>query len=213
MNQYNYTIEKVFENAVEQINEFAKHHKEEHFYAFAIDSGMLCLSSEEGFLKIVEEYYSAWQKSHEKLKRREHLLDDEIEIIEDEYEFCKKSTIGKNQLDSNKITNLEEYIEYWLEIENEVREDNLRKGNPYVNEERIEAIKYNTGDWPYQGFGNLNFESDETSYETKEETFNHQYYREFIDKLLELFDKNKDMVFSQLKRTSDFKIIKTKHIY
>lgn len=207
MNKYN--IKKVFENAVEQINEFAKHHKEEHFYAFAIDSGMLYLSSEEGFLKIVEEYYRAWQKSNEKPKRREHLLDDEIEIIEDEYEFCKESTIGKNQLDSNKITNLEEYIEYWLEIKNEVREDNLRKGNPYVTEERIKAIKYNTGDWPYQGFGNLNFESDET----KEETLNYQSYREFIDKLLEFFDKNKDMVFSQLKRTPDFKIIKTRHNY
>ncbi|NHN26633.1 hypothetical protein FIA58_013185 [Flavobacterium jejuense] len=207
MNKYN--IKKVFENAVEQINEFAKHHKEEHFYAFAIDSGMLCLSSEEGFHKIIEKYSRNWKESNEKEKLREHLLDDEIEIIEDEYEFYKKSAIGKNQLDSNKITNLEEYIEYWLKIENKVREKNLRKGNPYVDEERIEAIKYNTGDWPYQGFGNLNFESDET----KEETLNYQSYRECIDKLLELFDKNKDVVFPQLKRTPDFKIIKTRHDY
>ncbi|VXB20280.1 hypothetical protein FLAVO9AF_120069 [Flavobacterium sp. 9AF] len=213
MNQSNYTIEKVFKNAINQINEFTKHHKEEHFYAFAIDSGMLCLSSEEGFQKIVEQYSKDWLESNKKAKSREHLLDDEIEIIKDEYEFCKKSTIGKNQLDSNKITNLEEYIEYWLKIENKVRERNLRKGNPYINEERIEAIKYNTGNWPYQGFGNLNFESDETSYETKEKTFNYQSYREFTDKLLDLFDKNKDMAFSQLKRTPDFKIIKTRHIY
>ncbi len=211
MNKYN--IKKVFENAVKQINEFAKHHKEEHFYAFAIDSGMLCLSSEEGFHKIVEKYSRNWQESNEKAKLRENLLDDEIEIIEEEYEFNKSNINGKKHLDRNKITNLEEYINYWLKIEKEVRVDNFNKGNPYIKKERIAAIKYKTGDWPYQGFGNLNFENDETSYETEEETIQYQNYNEFINNLLELFDKNKDIVFSQLKRTPDFKIIKTKHDY
>ncbi|WP_445456699.1 hypothetical protein [Flavobacterium sp. HNIBRBA15423] len=211
MNKYN--IKKVFENAVKQINEFAKHHKEEHFYAFAIDSGMLCLSSEEGFHKIVEKYSRNWQESKEKAILREDLLDDEIEIIKEEYKFCRKSVNGKEHLDSNKITNLEEYINYWLKIENEVRADNFNKGNPYIEEERITAIKYKTGDWPYQGFGNLNFENDEIPYETEEETTQYQEYDEFINNLLELFGKNKDIVFSQLNCTPDFKIIKTRHDY
>ncbi len=207
-----YDIKKVFMNAIKQIKEFSKNHQGEHFYAFAIDAGMLCLSSEEGFNRIIETYSENWQKSHEKIRSREDLDENEFEIIEEEYKSMPERLLKKR-----KINNLREYIDYYLEIENEVNQNALEKGNPYKNEEKVISLRYNTGDWPYQGFGKLDLEDLDSVYEehyiiTEEEQQNSEY-SQLVKNLLNIFNRNKDNVFTSLKCTKDFEVLNAEHKY
>ena len=92
-----FNVEKMLIDSKKAIEYFAKQHQEETFYAFSIDSNMLCLNSMEKF----NENLNFYQK-----KYPEH----------------------------------------------------------YSKQEDIEALKFNTGDWEYQGFFHL------------EEGFDHDLY-------------------------------------
>ncbi|MDY8136052.1 DUF4303 domain-containing protein [Aquimarina sp. 2201CG5-10] len=206
-----YNIEKTLANITKQIEEFAKSHKEENFYAFAVDAGMLCLSSEEGFNRIINTYSRDWQASHEKIILRKDLTKDEIEIIEEEFK-----SMPQNLLKIQNTSNLEEYINYYLKIENKVNQDALEKGNPYKKEEKITSLRYNPGDWPYQGFEKLNFEeldaTYEEHYELNEKEQNNSEYSQFIKNLLNEIDQNSDKIFAPLNCTKDFKVLNAKHV-
>ncbi len=207
-----YDIKKVFADAVKQIHEFAAKHKEETFYAFAIDAGMLCLSSEEGFQKVVKEYRDRWQASNEKVMTREDLEEHEIEMYKMIFDSRPPSIVARS-----KVANLDEYIEQQIQRKNESRREALEEGNPYDKEEKAIELRYNTGDWPYQGFGDLNYQGSEAVYEehydmTDEEQENSEY-SQFIKNLLNVFERNKDKVFAPLNCTADFKVINAKHDY
>lgn len=205
-----YDIRQALASVVKQIREFARNHQEEHFYAFAIDAGMLCLSSEEGFDKVIKMYHENWHKSHKDIRSREDLTEDEIEGIKEEYE-----SMPEELLKSMKVYSKEEYIDFYLKMENEVIQDALEEGSPYEKEEKIASLRFNTGDWPYQGFGKLDFEDSDIIYEehyeiTDKEQQNSEYSL-LIKNLLNVINRNKDKVFASLNCTKDFEVLTSEH--
>jgi len=207
-----YQIKTVLANTVNQINDFAKHHQDEDFYAFSIDDGMLCLSSEQGFNKVIEKYSNDWIESHEKIKTKEDLEDYELEFMKELYEG-----MPKDMLEDMDISCLDDYIDSELEMENEINQDALKEGNPYKKQDEINTLRNNTGDWPYQGFEDLNFDDSPVTlaeeYIITEQELQNSDYAQTIKNLLTILERNKDKAFASLKCTKDFEIFKAKHQY
>ncbi|MBM9501636.1 DUF4303 domain-containing protein [Leptospira sp. 201903071] len=61
------------EFALAEIEKFSKEHREEIFYAFAIDASLLCLNSLESFEKSLKEYSSKWPKHYDTDEKIEKL--------------------------------------------------------------------------------------------------------------------------------------------
>ncbi|EMY77982.1 PF14136 domain protein [Leptospira weilii serovar Ranarum str. ICFT] len=151
---------KLADFAIEQIEKFSKVYQDETFYAFAIDTSLLCLNSLERFEGSLKEYSTRWPKQ-------------------------------------------------------------------YDTKEKIDEMKYNTGDWKYQGFadfGDLSIQDEEGfyqgpfdddlyegHYDADDETQKTTAYAIAMNEILEIL-KQKDS-FRSLKKTDDFKIIRVEHNY
>jgi hypothetical protein len=57
-----FDIDNLFVHCKKQIEQFAREHSDETFYAFAIDAVMLCLNSNEEFTRTLNEYASRWDR-------------------------------------------------------------------------------------------------------------------------------------------------------
>lgn len=153
-----FDVEKMFISSKKAIENFAKEHVEENFYAFSIDANMLCLNSEEKFQKTLKYY-------------------------QEKYSDCNEN-------------------------------------------EEINELKYNTGDWAYQGFFDLEdgfdyelysehydipFDNKGLEDEALAKLFQNTPYHRAMSQLLEKLVENG--VFDSLKKTTDFKVFLSEHNY
>ena len=150
----NFDVEKMHLYCEAAVAEFARDHPDEVFYAFAIDSDLLCLNSEEKFVESLSKYQSNWSKH-------------------------------------------------------------------YSNQNDIHELRYNTGDWTYQGFAELNadcgFVSDlyaehyDIAMNSEESTASTTKYARAMNELVEKLKRTK--TFDTLKTTPDFQVLWVDHNY
>lgn len=87
----------------------------------------------------------------------------------------------------------------------------------YDNEDEIQSLKRNTGDWEYQGFAEMFFENgfDEHAYadhyEMSKEKQKESEYAQAVDALVEKLSKSD--VFKFLNTTKDFYVNRVEHDY
>jgi hypothetical protein len=96
----------------------------------------------------------------------------------------------------------------------------------YNDNEKIDELKYNTGDWGYQGFFDLEdgfdhelysehyhipFDNKDLEDEELAKFFQNTPYHRAMSKLLEKLVENG--VFDSLKKTTDFKVFLSEHNY
>lgn len=68
-----FDIEKMFIDSKKAIEDFAKEHSSETFYAFSIDASLLCLNSVEGFEGTLTAYQNKYPESYSKPEDIENL--------------------------------------------------------------------------------------------------------------------------------------------
>ncbi len=154
-----FDIEKMYIASKKAIENFAKDHSEETFFAFSIDANMLCLNSVEEFNKSLKYYQEKYPES-------------------------------------------------------------------YNDNKEISELKYNTGDWAYQGFFNLKEGFDHELYSDHyhipfsnkslddaelAKLFKNTPYHIAMSQLLEKLLENGG--FDLLKKTTDFKVFLSEHNY
>lgn len=193
-----------------QLTEFSKKHPNETFYAFAMDSSLLCLNSMEHASRTLTKYRTDWDRTHRFIEKWEDLTNEDLENSE----FILDLEERFNKLDRSDRGAC-------LDVINRSRTSQRDKGNPYTVEEEIVNLKYNTGDWEYQGFAKLSntegFDEDlyQKHYEVamEDETGHaaHTEYAMAMDALIERLVKEK--AFSTLQLTPDFKATWYDHTY
>ncbi len=145
-----FDIEKMASVSIRKIEEFAKEHTSEVFYAFSIDANLLCLNSISEFEKALVHYEKRWSKF-------------------------------------------------------------------YKTQEDIDDLKYNTGDWTYQGFYELTEEDGfvldhyADHYDMDDDQQKISKYGLAMDKLLEVLSERD--AFRHLNRTDDFLVNRVEHNY
>jgi len=154
-----FDLDKMFFASKEAIENFAKEHTEETFFAFSIDAGMLCLNSKACFKHTLRLYQKEFPDS-------------------------------------------------------------------YTDSHSIDELKYNTGDWEYQGFFDLNegfdhdlyaehydipFDNKGLAQNKLDELFQNTDYHKVMSELLARLEKSG--CFNLLKKTSNFRIFLSEHEY
>lgn len=88
-------------------------------------------------------------------------------------------------------------------------------GEKYKKPAGIRSLRYNTGDWKYQGFGDLPIDGSvyEKHYGLSDHKQRTSTYRKMIDKLIRRLKANRKAVFDGLRLTKDFRIFYAEHIY
>ncbi|MFM8474184.1 MAG: hypothetical protein ACKOEO_00100 [Planctomycetaceae bacterium] len=133
-------FERLFEFCLRAIQAFAHDHQHETFYAFSIDAALLCLNSEEAFAKTLSYYQAKWEREHREVTHWNDLTAYDHDDLEGLARYSKLD------LSDQKAS---------LSVLNEWRSQAREKGNPYLNPEEIRELRFNTGDWAYQGFATM----------------------------------------------------------
>ncbi len=208
-----YNITKIIADIEEKVRIFAQDHSDETFYAFALDAGMLCLSSEEGFTTHIQKCIDRWYESHSQMMTRADLEERMIEHLKQQFEKTPKEMLKYH----GNASTADEYIDHYVEEINEDSRDSLEDGCLYEDKEKVTSLRYSTGDWPYQGFADLKTRdleiSNETHYNLNDEEQNCTEYSELIIHILSVIERNKESVFASLKRSDDFQVLQAKHDY
>ncbi len=173
---------------VDLLEKFSLLHKSETFYAFAIDSGLLCMNSEEGLLQILDQYAKDWEKNLGDLLTLDNLSAEFLEEVNSSFNIhLKRGRYTKNEF--------QKYLEDYTKIYNENLLSKKQSGNPYKTEKKRNDIRYQTGDWLYQGFNQLNLSSAESA------------------SIIEALILNQKDVFKHFKIANEFKIFLAGHVY
>lgn len=205
-----FDVDKLFTDCRAKIQQFARAHPRETFYAFAIDANMLCLNSNEQFARTLHEYQSRWE-------RQTRTIESLAEMSEEDWrddEFTLKLAQKHKGLDRANETAV-------LQVINDRRSHRRSKGCDYHKEEGIEGLRDNTGDWAYQGFADM---EDQCGFD--DDLYNDHYYAamdsdnghapdtEYAIAMTELIDRlRRSDAFDALKRTNDFVVSWVDHSY
>jgi len=203
-------LKKIFLGAVLQISEFAKAHRKETFYAFALDDGLLCLNSEEKFNATLKKKQDAWERDTKAKLSIETVSAEMLEHYQEVFENLKRSKLNDHET-------FNEYLKEQIELDQIGQKRAIAEGNPYLKPEEIQSLKYNTGDWSYQGFGELSSKKNVSGIDEGKFIFAGVDTEIAADKpvgpaCLKLIELNSGLVFSELKITSDFRIFQFKHV-
>lgn len=205
-----FQIDPIFDHCCAAIEKFAREHRSETFYGFAIDASLLCLNSEEKFIETLEQYRREWVEetsrieSIEQITEREHKIHAIIMSVDEEY---------KQRVSSDPAAFLDEI--------NRSRDAARAKGFIYDDETERAELKANTGDWDYQGFADLNDCGgwDDHLYqhhyhkagESKSGRAGVTKYSRAMSRLVRRLRESR--VFQQLNRTDDFFVTWVEHNY
>jgi hypothetical protein len=152
-----FDLDKLESFCAAEIERFAQAHREETFYAFAIDADLLCLNSEEQFEQSVKRYQEKWDRQTRHVERWEDLSENDLREIRWLLEMAEKFS-GIDRTDTKAC----------LAVINDEREKRRRKGCCYRTDQGISSLRENTGDWAYQGFAEM----------TDAHGFDHSAYQE-----------------------------------
>lgn len=205
-----FDVDKMFVHCKEQIQQFARQHPDETFYAFAIDANMLCLNSNEEFARTLNQYQSQWDHQTRTI---DSLGDMTEEDIRDE-EFGLRLAAQYSGLDRSNEAAV-------LQVINEGRARRRATGCDYRTKEGVAELRDNTGDWAYQGFADLEADNgfDRELYgehynAAMESEEGHAPHTEYAIAMTELVDRlRRSDAFEGLKRTDDFVVTWVDHSY
>lgn len=157
-----FEVNKLLDFTRRAIAEFAKDHAGEVFYAFAIDSGLLCLNSIECFEAGLVEARHRWAANFGQAKKDFSDLDPF-----DQKMILSRIEINRTQREKAKqggITlSVEQEKQLFTDVDGFMAWDRTRGSasrftapiNPYDTADGIEKFRMNTGDWAYRGFVQL----------------------------------------------------------
>lgn len=200
--------DKLVEFCQTAIRRFAEDHRDEVFYAFAIDANLLCLNSEEAFARSLKKYQDHWERTTRPIATWDDLT--EFDLLESDSLLESYAEDEDYRLDrSDKAA--------CLAVINEWRAYERKRENPYRNAKKIEALRADTGDWDYQGFAELS-ESDGFDAKAYEEHYGMSdlnqttsAYGLAMDEVVERL--RKAAVFSCLKTAANFCATRVEHSY
>ena len=196
-----FNIEKLTKFCVKEIEEFAKEHKEETFYAFAFDAQLLCMNSLEQASKTLKEYQSNEINEYRNIDKWEDLTEEDLE--EEDFLLSIQSNLDRNDKEA------------CLSVINDSRRGFRERGYSYIKEENIQSLKENTGDWCYQGFTEMTetvgFDDDayQEHYDLGEKEQLSSKYGLAMNKLIENLKLSN--AFKNFKLTNDFLITRVEH--
>ena len=202
-----FDIDRLFNFSIREIENFAANHQDELFYGFAIDASLLCLNSEQAAIKTLLKYRDEWERDYRPIARWEDLTSRDIDrsesLLESEAEYCGLDLTDKDAC---------------LTVINQNRTEERAKGNRYYSSKKIYTLRFNTGDWAYQGFSEMNesvgFDKHAYSnhYEllSDEEQKTSAYGKAMDELLIRLVDVN---AFSCLNLSLNFYATRVEHLY
>jgi hypothetical protein len=199
-------IDRLFDFSIRAIESFAESHQDELFYGFAVDASLLCLNSEQAAITTLLKYRDEWERDHRPIARWEDLTSRDIDrsesLLESEAEYCGLDLTDKDAC---------------LTVINQNRTEERAKGNRYYSSEKIYSLRFNTGDWAYQGFSEMSesvgFDGHAYSihYDLSDEEQKTSAYGKAMDELLiRLMDAN---AFSCLNISLNFYATRVEHLY
>jgi hypothetical protein len=201
-----FDIERLFLFCRDEISRFSREHNDETFYCFAIDAALICLNSEEQFRLSLANYRAEWESDTRVIQAWDELTDRDRS--RSDFLLNLHAKIGRLDLSDKSAC---------VNTINESRAKERAKGNPYESQDRIDDLRYNPGDWKYQGFATMTDQVgfDEKAYSqhynlsaTKQRT---SEYGIAMDKLVSLLGER--TVFEPLRRSADFRAIRVEHSY
>jgi len=201
-----FDVEKLYEFCSKEIKTFIDEHKNETFYAFAIDANLLCLNSEEKFKETLKYYQTNWDRKTQIFSSWSELTEQDLKDISRLLDIAEKY----NKLDRSDTSEC-------LKLINSSRQELINSGGSYYDDNNIIELKKNTGDWEYQGFVELSeyvgfdHELYNIHYDLDEDEQKSSEYGLAMDALITKL-KSSD-TFSNLKKTSDFYIKRVEHNY
>jgi hypothetical protein len=190
------------------VERFATAHRDETFYAFAIDAGMQCLSSEEGFRRIIAKY-----RAHEAEDRIEL---DPAALPPERLEIERAGWEGECDF-TDEPRSFEAYLAEAIEDHNARARRLANAAFTYDDPDKIASLRFRPGDWPYQGFAQLGDESldalHEQHYDLGDAEQSTSDYALAMRGLITALRTNVDVVFASLRRGPEFRIFHAAHDY
>jgi hypothetical protein len=205
-----FVVNKLAAHCITFIRDFAKAHADETFYAFAIDASMICLSSVEKFEEILKKYQDRWLRETRPISSMAEMTEKDHEAEKFGLDSAERY-LGLDRKDDDAC----------LAIINENRTRMRAKGCVWFTEDGIQSLKFNTGDWAYQGFADLK-EEHGFDHELYDDHYNdamdaedgHAPQTEYAIAMTDLVTRLKESdAFAPLKTTSDFIITWVDHDY
>jgi hypothetical protein len=139
-----FDIERLAAFSISAIRSFAESHRDETFYAFAIDADMLCLNSDECASATLRKYRERWKMSTREIQSWSSLTEADM----------KQERFALDLAAKHSGLDLRDH-EASLLVINRSRARRRDEGCLYDTEVGIRALRENTGDWEYQGFAHL----------------------------------------------------------
>ena len=199
-----FDLDKLEDYCKSQIEKFALKHPNEEFYAFAIDADLLCFNSIEKYHKLVKGLKKEWIKSVKPVKRWEDLTAPDLQKYDTVLSLAEQYP-GLDR--SDKVA--------CLAVVNDGKLNRQKKGNPYEDEEQLQMLKENTGDWAYQGFAKMlkkhGFDVDayDEHYDMDEAMQKKSDYALAMEQLISRL--NESGIFNKVKTTNDFYALRVEH--
>ena len=139
-----FDLKKLAEHCAKSVKDFAKDHDDETFYAFAIDASMFCLNSVDQFEKTLKKYQDRWTRKSRAIASMSDMTAEDHEAEEFGLDLAENH-LGLDRTDEGAC----------LKVINEYRTRIREEGCEWFTEDGIKSLKFNTGDWAYQGFVDL----------------------------------------------------------
>jgi|GEM_PF-2925272 len=205
-----FDIDKLFVDCKAKIQFFAREHTDETFYAFAIDADMLCLNSNEEFVRLLNQYQLRWEHQTRNIESLADMTEEDMRDEKFGLDLAEQCS-GLDRTDAKAV----------LQVINERRSRRRSEGCDYYKEEEINELRDNTGDWAYQGFANIEdengFDSDlynDHYYAAMKSDDGHAPHTKYAIAMTELVDRlQRSDAFDSLKRTDDFSVTWVDHSY
>lgn len=201
-----FDMDRLFSFVCSEVARFSETHRDETFYGFAIDAALLCFNSEECFQKSLASYQNKWEQDSRVIAGWDELTERDLS----QSEYLLELTAETEGLDLGDRAAC-------LKVINDWRVKVRAKGNPYLRKDRIKGLRYNTGDWAYQGFATMTDEVgfDDAAYakhyDMSERAQRVSRYGRAMDELVAR--AKKDKIFASLKRAPGFRVFRVEHDY
>lgn len=205
-----FDIDRLFVNCKAKIEQFAREHLDETFYAFAIDANMLCLNSTEQFARTLDEYQRRWERQTRNIQSVADMTEEDRHNEEFGLKLAEKYC-GLDRLDEVAV----------LQVINENRSRRRSEGCEYHKKEGITDLRDNTGDWAYQGFAVMEDENgfdddlyDDHYHAAMDSDDGHAPHTEYAIAMTQLVHRLRcSDAFTVLKRADDFVVTWVDHSY
>jgi hypothetical protein len=178
---------------------FLGKHRDETFYAMAVDAGYLYLNSEEEFEKRRQRHSAEWEDETKAVTLAEVRACDQGELAS-KYPSLAFSI---DQGDSFKRA---------LEVEQTARAKQRAKGNPYEKRGSPDwkSLRYGTGNFTYGEIVSLNLDEAYQAHYENDQPANSPYAKK-VRAIIAALKRDEAKLLARVKRSKDFRIYSVDH--